>query len=131
MNEPREEDPPMLALPRPRMVPCDCSPLTVGLTRKAVALTHADLAAHAGGANVAGVLCVSSTFALVETGGARFPEATRLYTGKPMVLHMWPGDVLRLTAVKPGSVLLLPLAQSKRGDPKAAPLKAVADQVLS
>lgn len=74
-------------------------------------MTLQELAAHAGGEDVAGALCVSSTFTRVQTGGARMPGLTHLYTRQPVLLTLWPGDALRMTAGKPGRVLLLPVVR--------------------
>jgi hypothetical protein len=101
--------PPVLALPRPRWVPCQCPPMAVQTSHKAATVTQADLVAHAGRPDVVGVLCVSSSYTSVQTGGAQMPDVTHLYTRKPRLLEMWPGDALRLTAAKPGWVLLLPM----------------------
>lgn len=111
MNDETEEDrpPPFVPAPRPRLVPCQVQPMEVETTHRQTIVTQADLAAHAGRPDVAGALCVSSTFTTVYTGGARMPDLTHLYTRRPMLLEMWPGDALRFAATKPGRVLLVPV----------------------
>jgi hypothetical protein len=34
---------------------------------------------------------VSGTFTTVQTGGARMPNLTHLYTRRPVLLETWPG----------------------------------------
>jgi hypothetical protein len=101
----------VLALPRPRLVPCQCPPLVVEVGHKAVSIRLPDLAANAGRPDVVGALCVSSTFTRVETGGTQLPDLTWLYTRQPRVLGMWAGDALKMSAAKPGRVLLVPVVQ--------------------
>jgi hypothetical protein len=91
---------------RYRLTAAPGDPIKVELPDKAVTVTYADLARHAGGREVAAVSCVSSTFTIVDTGGAQFPEVRRLYTGSPLLITLWPGDSLRFFAAKPGGVTL-------------------------
>jgi hypothetical protein len=114
MNDETEDEPPraFVPAPRPLLVPCQVAPMMVETTHLEVTVTHADLAAHAGRPDVAGALYVSSTFTGVQTGGARMPDLTHLYTRGPLLLEMWRGDALRFTAGKPGRVLLLPAVRA-------------------
>jgi hypothetical protein len=89
--------------------------MAVEVTHRAVTVTHADLAAHAGREDVAGALCVADTFTSVQTGGARMPDFTHLYTRRPVMLEMWQEDAVTFTARKPGRTLLLPLVPSRGG----------------
>lgn len=110
IDETEEDAPgPFVPAPRPQLVPCPGPPMVVEVTHRQTVVTHADLVAYAGRSDLAGAVCVSSTSATVWTGGARMPDLTHLYTRRPLVLELWPGDALRFSAGKPGRVLLVPV----------------------
>jgi len=59
-------------------------------------------------------MCVSSTFTSVQEGGNCMPNWTKLYTRKPQIVGLWPGDSLEFHAAKVGTLLMLPMRAVKQ-----------------
>lgn len=94
----------MMTQPTPSgAAPAPCEPLTVAVEWKAVNLRYCDLAGELGPALI-GVRLVATTTTSAELSGKSYPTLRRLFVGKPVEFRMVPGDTLRLSASKEGTV---------------------------
>lgn len=95
---------------RHRLEACKVPPMRLELPAQLrVTVSYAELQEHAGGAAVAAVLCVSGAFTSAQAGCNSMPNWTRLYTRRPQIVGLWPGDSLEFRAAKRGALLLLPM----------------------
>lgn len=62
------------------------------------------------------MLCVAGGFTIAQAGGSNMPNWTKLYTRKPKVVGVWPGDSLDFRALKEGVVTLWLCSRSLRDE---------------